>query len=551
MSFYKQHEKTLIDAIKAIKSRQFYTPYFEVPSSKVYGETAKEDGVNFLKGLNGDTFNIAGHPSKGSVTGEKSPYGFDLNISYPSADVDTLVDASSKASASWKNATNEDRIGVCLEALDRLNKASFKMANAVMHTTGQAFMMAFQAGGPHAQDRGLEAVAYSALALDSVGDDVTWQKPISKDDVVSVAKTFKARGRGIGVIIGCSTFPTWNTYPALFASLATGNTVIIKPHSQVILPVALTVSILRDVLSEAGFDPNTVLMAGFNDRQNTQDLLQHSAVKLIDYTGGNTFGDWIENNCKGAQVFTEKAGVNTITIQSTNDFKGMCRNIGFSLSLYAGQMCTAPQNIYIAKDGIETDDGHKSFDDVVAGIATGVSKLLGDDDRACQVLGAIQSTSTAERVASVSASREVVLASRTIAMTGFDNARIITPAILKATGVDDDVAREECFGPVSFVVPADDANSALNAAATVATEMGAITASVYSTDDNFINDAEEKFADAGANLAINFTGGVHVNQSAAFSDYHVSGRNPSGNASLTDLSFVSPRFTISAVRKFG
>ena len=27
-----------------------------------------------------------------------------------------------------------------------------------MHTTGQGFVMAFQAGGPHAQDRGLEAV---------------------------------------------------------------------------------------------------------------------------------------------------------------------------------------------------------------------------------------------------------------------------------------------------------------------------------------------------------------------------------------------------------
>ena len=42
----------------------------------------------------------------------------------------------------------------------RLNAMSFEMANAVMHTTGQAFPMAFQAGGPHAQDRGLEAVAY-------------------------------------------------------------------------------------------------------------------------------------------------------------------------------------------------------------------------------------------------------------------------------------------------------------------------------------------------------------------------------------------------------
>ena len=30
-----------------------------------------------------------------------------------------------------------------------------------MHTSGQAYAMAFQAGGPHAQDRALEAIAYA------------------------------------------------------------------------------------------------------------------------------------------------------------------------------------------------------------------------------------------------------------------------------------------------------------------------------------------------------------------------------------------------------
>ena len=33
-----------------------------------------------------------------------------------------------------------------------------------------------------------------------------------------------------------------------------------------------------------------------------------------------------------------------------------------------------------------------------------------------------------------------------------------------------------------------------------------------------------------------------MNQSAAFSDYHVTGLNPAGNASLTDAAFVANRF---------
>jgi hypothetical protein len=45
-------------------------------------------------------------------------------------------------------------------------------------------------------------------------------------------------------------------------------------------------------------------------------------------------------------------------------------------------------------------------------------------------------------------------------------------------------------------------------------------------------------------LSINLTGGVFVNQSAAFSDYHGTGANPAANAALTDSAFVARRFTV-------
>ncbi len=43
-------------------------------------------------------------------------------------------------------------------------------------------------------------------------------------------------------------------------------------------------------------------------------------------------------------------------------------------------------------------------------------------------------------------------------------------------------------------------------------------------------------------LSCNLTGQIFVNQSAAFSDFHVSGANPSGNATLCDPAFVANRF---------
>jgi hypothetical protein len=48
---------------------------------------------------------------------------------------------------------------------------------------------------------------------------------------------------------------------------------------------------------------------------------------------------------------------------------------------------------------------------------------------------------------------------------------------------------------------------------------------------------------------VNLTGGVFVNQSAAFSDFHATAANPAANASLTDGAFVSARFHVIQTRR--
>ena len=49
---------------------------------------------------------------------------------------------------------------------------------------------------------------------------------------------------------------------------------------------------------------------------------------------------------------------------------------------------------------------------------------------------------------------------------------------------------------------------------------------------------------SGVALSINLTGGVFVNQSAAFSDFHATGANPAANASYSDSAFVANRFRV-------
>ena len=542
-----RHREKLDKAREAIRTRAYYSAFPESASGKVYGETAAAEGKAAFEARLGKTFELE-QPSNGTTAAtERSPYGIELGVSYPVADVDALIAAAQRAGEAWAAAPVDVRTGVALEALARLNARSFEMAHAVSHTSGQAFLMAFQAGGPHAQDRALEAVAYAYDEMSRVPESVVWEKP-GKPEPIRVRKTFAIVPRGIDVTIGCSTFPTWNAYPGIFASLVTGNTVIVKPHPQAVLPLAITVEVLQDVLREAGFDPCVVqLAADTPEKPLAKELAQRPEVGLLDYTGSTEFGDWLEKNSH-ALVYTEKAGVNSVVIDSTDDLKGMARNLAMSLSLYSGQMCTTPQNLFVPRGGITASGEHLSFDDVVAAIVHGVEALLGDPARAAGVLGAIATDGTLRRIEEENAKPGVVRKSGPVANPEFPNARVFSPLIAVVDAADRERYDREAFGPIAFVVRTADTDESLRLATSEAQRRGAITAIVYTTSDEVLEKAERWARDGKVNLAVNLTGSLLVNQSAAFSDYHVTGGNPSGNASLTDAAFVANRFRIIETR---
>jgi phenylacetic acid degradation protein paaN len=544
---FSKHEATLQTALAAIETRGYWSPFVEMPSPKVYGETANVDGEAAFKAHLNQTIELD-QPSTGETVGaEVSPFGFPLGIRYPKADPDTLIAAAASAQASWRAAGPRAWVGVSLEILARINRASFEIGYSVMHTTGQAFMMAFQAGGPHAQDRALEAVVYAWDQLRRVPAEAHWEKPQGKNPPLAMHKRYTVVPRGTGLVLGCCTFPTWNGYPGLFADLATGNTVIVKPHPGAILPLAITVRIARDVLREAGFDPNvvTLLATNPNDGALVQDLALRPEIKLIDFTGSTQNGTWLEHHAHQAQVYTEKAGVNQIVIDSAADIKAVARNIAFSLALYSGQMCTAPQNIYIPRDGIRTADGTLSFDAIVQALADAVQKLVADPSRAVELLGAIQNEGIVQRIEEARKLGRVLIESQSLEHPAFAGARVRTPLVLQLDAATDSAKfTREWFGPVSFVIATDSTAQSLELAGKLAAEYGALTLSVYSTDDAVIEAAHEASIRGGVALSINLTGGVFLNQSAAFSDFHGTGANPAANAALADAAFVANRFRV-------
>jgi phenylacetic acid degradation protein paaN len=545
-----RHADTLARARAAIAERGYWSAYPESPSPRIYGESAAAEGKKAFEAYRHSAFPLEQPATKGDVSTEVSPFGVDLGITYPHGDADALIAAARAAMPEWREAGPDVRAAVGIEILARLHEHVFELANAVHVTTGQAFVMAFQAGGTHALDRALEAIAYAHAEMTRHPASAEWEKPAGKGEPLRMNKTFHVVPRGVALVIGCNTFPTWNSYPGLFASLVTGNAVIVKPHPGAVLPLAITVKYAREVLDEAGFDPNLVLLAPeAPDERIASTLATHPDVKIIDFTGSTAYGEWLERNAHQAAVYTEKAGVNTIVIDSTDDFRGMCANIAFSLTLYSGQMCTTPQNILVPRDGIETESGHLGFDEVATGIAGAVGKLTGDDARAVELTGAIVNEAVAGRIEAARGHGTVLLDSREVTHPTYPDAVVRTPLLLTQDAANEGMFDSEWFGPITFIVATDSTAQSLDLFRRIVGRKGALTAAVYSTDLGVLDAMEAAAIDVGVHLSANLTGGVFVNQSAAFSDFHASGANPAANAALTDGAYVANRFRVVQSRR--
>jgi phenylacetic acid degradation protein paaN len=370
-------------------------------------------------------------------------------------------------------------------------------------------------------------------------------------------KDYRLVPRGVALVIGCNTFPTWNGYPGLFASLVTGNPVIVKPHPRAVLPLAISVAVCREVLSAAGFSADLVQLAPEAEGEGLAKVLaERDEVRIIDYTGGPTFGAWLEETgaARGQLVYTEKAGVNTVVVDSTDNLRGVLGNLAFSLSLYSGQMCTTPQNLYVPRDGIETDEGHLSFEDFGGRLAAAIGKLTGDDARAVELLGATVNDGVRTNAAGLAALAEeaggtVVLDSREVSHPAYPDAVVRAPGLVSMDASREDVYTQECFGPVTFLIGTSGTDQSLAQFRDTVREHGAMTAAVYSTSEDVLDAARDAAADAGVALSENLTGPVFVNQTAAFSDFHGTGANPAANSAYVDAAFVANRFRVVTSRR--
>jgi len=553
VKLFQKHEASLRAARSACLERGWFSLFQETPDRHPGGEAAREAAATAFRAQLGRPFELEQPGTIDRVGDEVSPYTCEpLGIDYPRGDPDALFAAARRAMTSWAAAPANARLGVCMEIVERLYADVFLGAQSVMHTAGQGALMSYAGSGTNALDRGVEALAYAQAAMADVPAEALWERRFGAT-TLRLRKRYRLVPRGVAVCFTCATFPTWNAYPAMLASLATGNAVIVKPHPTAVLPMALAVRACREVLAASGYSPDLVMLCCDTVVDPVgKRLVKHPQAAIVDFTGSARFGGWVEGNAAPALCYTETSGVNTVVVESVEAMEPVVRSLATTMSLFSAQMCTSPQNVYVPRDGIRCGGRRVAPEEFGAALADAISYIAHDHRRAGQIMAAIQSPGTLaliEEMAGAGRRRGSVLReSAPYVHADYPAARTRTPLLVAVEAGERDLYGEERFGPIGFVITAADRDAALDEAAGDARLGGAITAFVYSTDESYLTRAEHAFSESGAQLTCNLTGPMPLNFAAAYSDYHVTGLNPAGNATLTDLAFVASRFRITQLR---
>ena len=192
---YTKHAETLARALTAIAERDYWSAFPESPSPRVYGEEAAPAGQGRVRVVPRQAFPIdqPGDAGRHRDQPVRDPAG---RAAIHTPMLDTLISAATAAMPAWRDAGPKTRAGVCLEILVRLHQTCSNSPTRCTHTSGQAFVMAFQAGGPHALDRALEAVAYAYAEQTRHPGGRTWTKPAGKGEPLRMEKTFRVVPRG-------------------------------------------------------------------------------------------------------------------------------------------------------------------------------------------------------------------------------------------------------------------------------------------------------------------------------------------------------------------
>lgn len=243
-------------------------------------------------------------------------------------EIDVMVSTATDALKSWKSLSCENRIAMLRDGLEALGQVRDKLATSIVSEMGKPLAEAHkEMDGATSKDE------YLDVLLESI-------KPKTFGSSTVVRNPF-----GVVAILSPWNFPVDEILLLALPSLASGNTVIVKPSEVVPETGALVVQTLQTVL------PEGVIQLAQGAGEVGAQLVSHPGIALVAMTGSSATGKKILETAapKLKRVILEMGGKDPMIVFEDADLDKAANDaVQYSLC-NSGQVCCSVERIYVAE----------------------------------------------------------------------------------------------------------------------------------------------------------------------------------------------------------
>jgi succinate-semialdehyde dehydrogenase/glutarate-semialdehyde dehydrogenase len=362
------------------------------------------------------------------------------------SDMDAALGAAADAFAKWRHTVPCDRQRLLLEIGRLMDRDRERIAA----------LLTLETGKPLAEARG--EVAYAR-------DFAYWYA----EEARRIRGYTMPAGSRPGVRLSVTRFPVgvvlavvpWN-YPVvllcrkLFAALAAGNAVVIKPSEKT--PIAS--SHLMRLIDEAGAPPGLVNHVTVADGVRTGQLLRDRRVAHISFTGSVGVGKALARIAAEnlTRLTLELGGHNAFIVTEDCDVQAAADAAMHARLRNGGQTCVSPNRLFVAEPVYE------EFVEACATVLQGC--VVGDGFSPASTIGPLIDDAAARNVANhvndaVDGGAIVRYGGGDVSLAPELKGYFVRPVLLTNVRKRMRVLTEETFGPVAPIIPFVDVSDAI------------------------------------------------------------------------------------------
>ncbi len=289
-------------------------------------------------------------PSRpGTVVGRYRKAGAD--------DITRAVECAASDEDGWRTMTPEARQDVMRRVAAELRRARADLMGAALANTGKTlaesdpevseavdfvefyaesarwFMEGCPQSGPHGP---LCGAPQTGKAPDQLQCDTAPDVP-SANRTEDCADHFKAEGKGVVVVVSPWNFPIAIPCGGISAALSAGNTVILKPASDAVLPAWE----MCQCFWRGGVSKKALQFVPCSGGKEGAQLVQHPLVNAVILTGGTETALTMLRAKPDLPLSAETGGKNATIVTAMADRDLAIKNVLHSAFGHAGQKCSA------------------------------------------------------------------------------------------------------------------------------------------------------------------------------------------------------------------